>query len=50
MSYRDIEELQRIRDISVDYETIQRWVFKFTLCALHNDVIIPFPKFETAKS
>ena len=30
LSYRDIEELLKIRGISVDHATIQRWVFKFT--------------------
>ena len=30
LSYRDIEELLRIRVVVVDHATIQRWVFKFT--------------------
>ena len=30
LSYRDIEELMRIRGVKVDHSTIQRWVFKFT--------------------
>ena len=30
LSYRDVEELMRIRGIKVDHSTIQRWVFKFT--------------------
>ncbi len=30
LSYRDIEKLIRIRGVSVDHATIQRWVFKFT--------------------
>ena len=30
LSYRDIEELLRIRGVIVDHATIQRWVFKFT--------------------
>ena len=30
LSYRDIEELLKIRGITVDHATIQRWVFKFT--------------------
>ncbi len=30
LSYRDIEELLRMRGIKVDHATIQRWVFKFT--------------------
>ena len=30
LSYRDIEELLRIRGVVVDHATIQRWVFKFT--------------------
>jgi len=29
LSYRDIEELLKIRGIGVDHSTIQRWVFKF---------------------
>lgn len=30
LSYRDIEELLRIRGVIVDHATIQRWVVKFT--------------------
>jgi putative transposase len=30
LSYRDIEELLRIRGIQVDHATLQRWVFKFS--------------------
>ena len=30
LSYRDVEELLRIRGVVVDHSTIQRWVFKFT--------------------
>jgi len=30
LSYRDIEELLRIRGVVVDHATIQRWVNKFT--------------------
>jgi putative transposase len=30
LSYRDIEELLRIRGVIVDHATIQRWVIKFT--------------------
>ena len=29
LSYRDLEELISMRDISVDHATIQRWVYKF---------------------
>jgi len=29
LSYRDIEEILRIRGVEVDHATIQRWVFKF---------------------
>ena len=29
LSYRDIEEILRIRGVDVDHATIQRWVFKF---------------------
>jgi putative transposase len=29
LSYRDVEEIMRIRGIEVDHATIQRWVFKF---------------------
>jgi len=30
LSYRDVEELLKIRGITVDHATIQKWVFKFT--------------------
>jgi putative transposase len=30
LSYRDIEELLKMRGVKVDHATIQRWVFKFT--------------------
>ena len=30
LSYRDVEELMKIRGVDVDHSTIQRWVFKFT--------------------
>ena len=30
LSFRDIEELLKIRSITVDHTTIQRWVFKIT--------------------
>jgi len=30
LSYRDVEEILRIRGIVVDHSTIQRWVFKFS--------------------
>jgi putative transposase len=30
LSYRDVEELLRIRGVKVDYSTLQRWVFKFS--------------------
>ena len=29
LSYRDIEELMKIRGVMVDHSTIQRWVFKY---------------------
>ena len=29
LSYRDLEELISMRDVSVDHATIQRWVYKF---------------------
>ena len=29
LSYRDVEEILRIRGVDVDHATIQRWVFKF---------------------
>lgn len=30
LSYRDVEEILRIRGVKVDHSTIQRWVFKFS--------------------
>ncbi len=30
LSYRDVEELLRIRGVKVDHSTLQRWVFKFS--------------------
>jgi putative transposase len=30
LSYRDVEELLKIRGVKVDHSTIQRWVFKFS--------------------
>jgi putative transposase len=30
LSYRDVEEILRIRGVFVDHSTIQRWVFKFS--------------------
>ena len=30
LSYRDVEELLKIRGVEVDHSTIQRWVFKFS--------------------
>lgn len=29
ISYRDVEELMKIRGVIVDHATIQRWVYKF---------------------
>ena len=29
-SYRDVQEIMRIRGVLVDHATIQRWVYKFT--------------------
>jgi len=29
LTYRDIEELMKIRGIKVDHSTIQRWAFKY---------------------
>jgi putative transposase len=29
-SYRDVEELLKIRGIEVDHSTLKRWVFKFS--------------------
>jgi putative transposase len=31
LSYRDVEEIMKIRGVEVDHATIQRWVFKFML-------------------
>ena len=31
LSYRDVEELLKIRGVEVDHSTLQRWVFKFSL-------------------
>ena len=31
LSYRDVEELMKIRGVIVDHATIQRWVYKFAL-------------------
>ncbi|MBB4804706.1 transposase-like protein [Flavobacterium nitrogenifigens] len=30
LTYRDIEEIMKMRGIEVDHATIQRWVYKFT--------------------
>ena len=30
LSYRDVEEMLKIRGVIADYSTIQRWVFKFS--------------------
>jgi putative transposase len=30
LSYRDVEEILRIRGVKVDHSTVQRWVFKFS--------------------
>ncbi|MFB9076115.1 IS6 family transposase [Flavobacterium procerum] len=30
LSYRDVEEIMKMRGIQVDHATIQRWVFKFS--------------------
>lgn len=30
LSYRDIVEIMKMREMAVDHATIQRWVFKFT--------------------
>jgi putative transposase len=30
LSYRDVEELLRIRGVKADHSTLQRWVFKFS--------------------
>lgn len=29
LSYRDVEEIMKIRGVIVDHATIQRWVYKF---------------------
>ncbi len=29
LSYRNVEEIMRIRGVEVDHATIQRWVYKF---------------------
>jgi len=29
LSYRDVEEIMKIRGVEVDHATIQRWVYKF---------------------
>ena len=29
ISYRDVEEIMKIRGVEVDHATIQRWVYKF---------------------
>ena len=29
LSYRDVEEIMRIRGVEVDHATIKRWVYKF---------------------
>ena len=29
LSYRDVEEIMRIKGVEVDHATIQRWVYKF---------------------
>lgn len=34
LSYRDVEEILRIRGVDVDHATIQRWVFKFMLLSI----------------
>lgn len=30
LSYRDVEEIMKVRGVQVDHSTIQRWVYKFT--------------------
>ena len=30
LSYRDVEEIMKMRGVQVDHATIQRWVYKFT--------------------
>ena len=32
LSYRDVEEIMKMRGVHVDHATIQRWVYKFTPC------------------
>jgi putative transposase len=29
LSYRDVEEIMKMREVHVDHSTIQRWVYKF---------------------
>ena len=31
LSYRDVEEIVKMRGVSVDHATIERWVYKLTL-------------------
>ncbi len=30
LSYRDVEEIMKMRGVEVDHATIQRWVYKFS--------------------
>lgn len=30
LSYRDVDEIMKMRGVHVDHATIQRWVYKFT--------------------
>jgi len=30
LTYRDVEEIMKMRGVSIDHATIQRWVYKFT--------------------
>ena len=30
LSYRDVEEIMKMRGVSADHATIQLWVYKFT--------------------
>ena len=30
LSYRDVDEIMKIRGVIVDHATIQRWVYKFS--------------------
>lgn len=30
LSYRDVEELMKIRGVKLDHSTVQRWIFKFS--------------------